>query len=152
MQEGSAAAFLPEPYHVCGYVTAPAEKCISELWDNLNSNQPKEKGFTGIGQFKRIRREMHKAPELDWNLTELSKRLNISKSYVQKLYKEHFGISYIDDLIDARISMAKQLLTTTDLRISEVASSCGYQNATHFMRQFKNKTGISPSEFRNNSL
>ena len=152
MQEGSAAAFLPEPYHVCGYVTAPAEKCISELWDNLNSNQPKEKGFTGIGQFKRIRREMHKAPELDWNLTELSKRLNISKSYVQKLYKENFGISYIDDLIDARISMAKQLLTTTDLRISEVASSCGYQNATHFMRQFKNKTGISPSEFRNNSL
>ena len=44
--------------------------------------------------------------------------------------------------------MAKQLLKTTDLRINEVASSCGYQNSTHFMRQFKEKTGISPSEYR----
>ena len=148
MQEASSAVFLPEPYYVCGYVSAPAEKCVSELWDVLNNSQPKGKGFIGIGSLKKIRRELHKAPELDWNLTELAKRLNISKSYVQKLYKEHFGISYIDDLIDSRIGMAKQLLTTTDLRISEVASSCGYQNATHFMRQFKDKTGVSPSEFR----
>ena len=48
----------------------------------------------------------------------------------------------------AVIGMAKKLLLTTDLRISEVASSCGYQNATHFMRQFRTKTGMSPSEFR----
>jgi Bacterial regulatory helix-turn-helix proteins, AraC family. len=99
MQEGSAVAFLPEPYYVCEYVTAPAEKCISVLWDALSENQPKEKDFAGIGELKKLRREMHKAPELDWNLGELAKRLNISKSYVQKLYKENFGISYIDDLI-----------------------------------------------------
>lgn len=150
MQEGSAASFLPEPNYVCGEVTFPAEKCISELWDILNTSKPKAKGFTGISELKKLRREIHKAPELDWNLTELAKQLNISKSYVQKLYKEHFGISYIDDLLEARIGMAKQLLITTDLRISEVASSCGYQNATHFMRQFKDKVGMSPSDFRKN--
>ncbi len=148
MQEGSASAFLPEPYSVCGEVTYPAEGCISELWERLSSTQPKDRGFTGIGQLRMLRREIHKAPELDWNLSELSKRLNISKSYVQKLYKENFGVSYIDDLINARLGMAKQLLKTTDLRINEVASSCGYQNSTHFMRQFKEKTGISPSEYR----
>ena len=150
MQEGSAASFLPEPNYVCGEVIFPAEKCISELWDILNTSKPKAKGFTGISELKKLRREIHKAPELDWNLTELAKQLNISKSYVQKLYKEHFGISYIDDLLEARIGMAKQLLITTDLRISEVASSCGYQNATHFMRQFKDKVGMSPSDFRKN--
>jgi AraC-like DNA-binding protein len=149
MQEGSAAAFLPEPYYVCGYVTSPAEDCISDLWDALSENQPKDKGFAGIGELKKLRREIHKAPELDWNLGELAKRLNISKSYVQKLYREHFGISYIDDLIEARIGMAKKLLKNTDLRINEVAASCGYQNPTHFMRQFKGKVGVSPLEFRN---
>ena len=118
------------------------------LWDSLSAGKPQGKGFTGISQLKKIRREIHKAPELGWNLTELAKRLNISRSYVQKLYKEQFGISYMDDLIEARIAMAKLLLTTTDLRIQEVASSCGYQNATHFMRQFRDKTGMSPSEFR----
>ena len=148
MQEASAAAFLPEPYYVCGEVTYPAEECLTELWERLSSSMPAEKGFTGISQLKKLRREIHRAPELDWSLTVLAKRLNISKSYVQKLYREHFGISYIDDLLEARIGMAKKLLLTTDLRISEVASSCGYQNATHFMRQFRAKTGMSPSEFR----
>lgn len=148
MQEGSAAAFLPEPYYVCGELSYPAEKCLSELWELLSSSMPAEKGFTGISQLKKLRREIHKAPELEWSLSVLAKRLNISKSYVQKLYREHFGISYIDDLIEARIDMAKKLLLTTDLRISEVAASCGYQNATHFMRQFRAKTGLSPSGFR----
>ena len=147
MQEASAAAFLPEPYYVCGRVTAPAGDCVSALWDSLSS-KPQDKGFTGIGQLRKLRREIHKAPELGWNLAELAKRLNISRSYVQKLYKEQFGISYMDDLIEARITRAKQLLNTTDLRIQEVAASCGYQNATHFMRQFRDKTGMSPSEFR----
>ena len=133
-------------------MTAPPETCISALWDKLNDSKPKGKGFIGISQLKMLRREIHKAPELDWSLAELAKRLNISKSYVQKLYKEHFGISYIDDLLEARIRMAKQLLTTTDLRINEVAASCGYQNATHFMRQFKEKTGLSPTEYKKKEI
>ena len=67
---------------------------------------------------------------------------------MQKLYKTHFGISYMEDLIDARTSMAKQLLQTTDLQVTEIAEACGYRNDVHFMRQFKEKTGMSPSEYR----
>ncbi|MCR5717775.1 MAG: AraC family transcriptional regulator, partial [Oscillospiraceae bacterium] len=105
-------------------------------------------GFFGVPQLKRLRREIYKAPELDWSLGELASRLHISKSYVQKLYKEHFGISYMDDLIEARIGLAKLLLKETDLRISDIAASCGYHNTTHFMRQFNDKTGMSPTAFR----
>ncbi|MCR4646957.1 MAG: substrate-binding domain-containing protein [Oscillospiraceae bacterium] len=148
MQEGTAEAFLPEPYYICGICRSPAEQCLSELMDRL-STQPKGTGFTGIHELKKIRRELHKAPELSWNLGEIARRLNISKNYVQKLYKEHFGISYIEDLIEARIHMAQELLTTTDLRITEIAEACGYRNDTHFMRQFKDKTGVTPTEYRN---
>ena len=148
MQEGSAAAFLPEPYYVCGLCEAPFEECLAAMREQLVGSQPKESGFIGIAELRRLRRELRKAPELDWSLEELAKRLNISKSYVQKLYKTHFGISYMDDLIDARISMAKQLLQTTDLQVTEIAEICGYHNDVHFMRQFKNKTGLSPSEYR----
>ena len=149
MQEGSAAAFLPEPYAVCGMLTSPAGACLSALWEKLASIQPKESGFTGIAQLRRLRREIHQAPGLDWSLGEISKRLNISKSYAQKLYKKHFGISYMQDLIEARINAARQLLTATDLPVHEIAAACGYQNATHFMRQFKEITGLTPSAYRN---
>ena len=148
MQEGSGAAFLPEPYYVCGLCEAPFEDFLSALREKLAGSQPKENGFIGIAELRRLRREIRKAPELDWSLGELAKRLNISKSYVQKLYKTHFGISYMEDLIDARTSMAKQLLQTTDLQVTEIADACGYRNDVHFMRQFKDKTGMSPSEYR----
>ena len=148
MQEGTAAAFLPEPYYVCGICEAPAETYLSGLWESLRSSRPKESGFIGIHELKKLRREIHRAPELNWNLSELARRLNISKSYVQRLYQEHFGISYLDDLIAARIRMAQELLTATDLRISEISEACGYSNDTHFMRQFKAKTGITPSAYR----
>lgn len=148
MQEGTAAAFLPEPYYVCGICEAPAEKCLSDLWETLSGSRPKEGGFTGIHELKKLRREIHRAPELNWNLGELARRLNVSKSYVQKLYQVHFGVSYLDDLIGARIRMAQELLTSTDLRIGEIAEACGYSNETHFMRQFKEKTGVTPTAYR----
>ena len=43
---------------------------------------------------------------------------------------------------------AVTLLTTTDLRIGEIAEQCGYRHATHFMRQFKAQMGVTPSEYR----
>ena len=43
---------------------------------------------------------------------------------------------------------AKQLLTYTDLRIREIADQCGYQNESHFMRQFKKNNGVTPTVFR----
>ncbi|MCQ2417698.1 MAG: helix-turn-helix transcriptional regulator [Oscillospiraceae bacterium] len=148
MQESSSITFFPEPYYVCGNIDSDPENSLSALWNQLESSQPKEKGFRGISNLKKIRHELHKAPELDWNLTDIAKRLNISRSYAQKLYKEHFGISFMDDIINTRIDMAKHLLSDTDLQINEIASACGYQNSTHFMRQFKEKVGMTPSKFR----
>ena len=148
IQESSSVIFFPEPYYVCGYIDSDSEDCLTTLWNQLESSQPKEKGFRGISNLKKIRHELHKAPELDWNLGDIAKRLNISRSYAQKLYKEHFGISFMDDIINTRIDMAKHLLSSTDLQVNEIASACGYQNSTHFMRQFKEKVGMSPSKFR----
>ena len=43
---------------------------------------------------------------------------------------------------------AKELLKTTNLRIQEIAEQCGYENASHFMRQFKDKIGMTAVQFR----
>ena len=50
----------------------------------------------------------------------------------------------MNDLIQARIDAAKSALTGQDISISEVAERLGYANATHFSRQFRQRTGISP--------
>ena len=54
----------------------------------------------------------------------------------------------LDDLITARINTACNLLTSTNTPISQIAEQLGYANFTHFIRQFKAHTGLSPSAFR----
>jgi AraC family transcriptional regulator of arabinose operon len=55
------------------------------------------------------------------------------------------------DVINSRIEHAKYLLTTTDISVKQIAQLCGYNNENHFMRQFKEITGITPTKFRDNA-
>lgn len=82
------------------------------------------------------------------SIEEISRRLGISASYFQFLYKKHFGVSFHDDLIQMRLEQAKYTLLTSSLTIDQVAESCGYSNEVHFYRQFKKRTGVTPSRFR----
>ncbi len=103
-------------------------------------------------QLQRLRREIYLMPEKEWNIMEIMHRIGISRSHFQRIYKELFSISCGDDVIRARIEKAKQLLVHTDLRIQEIALQCGYSNESHFMRQFKDKCGITATQFRKNRL
>jgi len=91
-------------------------------------------------------------PTLINELEEIMRRIGISRSHFQRVYKELFSISCGDDVIRARIEKSKQLLVYTDLRIQEIALQCGYSNESHFMRQFKDKCGITATQFRKKRL
>ena len=54
----------------------------------------------------------------------------------------------MDDLIHARIDTAKNRLCNSDESIHQLAADLGYRNVTHFCRQFKKITGLTPMEFR----
>jgi len=103
-------------------------------------------------QLQRLRREIYLMPEKEWSITEIMRRIGISRSHFQRVYKELFSISCGDDVIRARIEKSKQLLVYTDLRIQEIALQCGYSNESHFMRQFKDKCGITATQFRKKRL
>jgi AraC-like DNA-binding protein len=51
-------------------------------------------------------------------------------------------------LIDKKLDRAKQLLLQTAQAITDVAFDSGFENTAHFSRLFKQKTGITPMEFR----
>lgn len=81
-----------------------------------------------------------------------ARRLRISESYFQHLYKKYFGVSFRHDLIQIRINHAKYLLLTSSLSVQQIAESCGYANEVHFYRQFKKMTGCSPAKFRKTAV
>ncbi|MCR4741792.1 MAG: AraC family transcriptional regulator [Treponema sp.] len=55
----------------------------------------------------------------------------------------------MQDVIAGRIEKAKKLLKTSNLTINEIASKCGYKTEYHFMRQFKEQTACTPTQYRN---
>lgn len=78
--------------------------------------------------------------------------MNVCNTYLQKIYRETFGISCVADVIASKIIYAKDILSKTNMSVLEVAYECGYKNDVHFMRQFKKCVGVTPSEYRRNSF
>ncbi|MBR3420786.1 MAG: substrate-binding domain-containing protein [Ruminococcus sp.] len=95
-----------------------------------------------------LRSRIMKNPENPWNISEIAESLYLSKSYLQKIYKSYFNKSIIEEMIQFRIEKAKELLTNTDMTVTEISKECGYSSYNYFVRQFKISEGISPSEYR----
>lgn len=90
--------------------------------------------YNSVGQFSSVE--------------ELAARINLSPSYFQRLYKEQFGVSCYEDLLSARTKAACYYLKNTDMSVKEIASACGYENDVCFMRRFRQRTGLTPTEYR----
>ncbi len=96
----------------------------------------------------KLRMEMLNAPQKPWTIEELAGRAMLNATYFQKLYKQFFGMSCMQEVLTARIRMAENLLLSTNKKETEIAMLCGYNNIEHFIRQFKKFTGRTPSAFK----
>ena len=73
---------------------------------------------------------------------------NLSPSYFSTVFKSRTGYSPIQYVNKVRIDRAKELLRSTSLPISEIASSVGFMDSFYFTRVFTRATGFSPSQYR----
>ena len=89
-----------------------------------------------------------KSPLQDIAVTDVADYLHISRSHLYGLFKKHLGTTPQAFLTSAKIINARELLTITDIPVSSVAISCGYQNPFAFSRAFKKETGMTPREYR----
>ena len=81
-------------------------------------------------------------------LDSLSETVYISKHYLSHLFKEQTGISPIKYLTLKRMEKACELLSETELPVSEVSKAVGYENPLYFSQVFKRIYGISPVKYR----
>lgn len=98
-----------------------------------------------------LRTRIFEEPDLFSGIDDMASYMNLSRSGFQHLYSHTFGVSVMHDVIIGRIEKAKEFLSRSDLLISEIALKCGYKSEFHFMRQFKDQTGLTPTEFRKSS-
>ena len=98
-----------------------------------------------------LRTRLFEEPAFFSGIDEMANFMNLSRSGFQHLYSNTFGVNVMHDVITGRIEKAKSMLSRTNLSVSEISHKCGYRSEFHFMRQFKEETGFTPTEFRRSS-
>ena len=77
-----------------------------------------------------------------------AKKLNVTPNYLSDIIKYHTGKSALAGIHDYIIEEAKKLLSSTSLSISEISYNLGFEYPNYFSKLFKQKTSLSPSEYR----
>jgi AraC-like DNA-binding protein len=81
-------------------------------------------------------------------VSHLSSLARSSPSYFSSAFKRTFGASPHAYLMTRRISMAVELMLSSDAPLSEIAINCGFADQAHFSRQFRRTVGDTPSTWR----
>ncbi|PWU70310.1 response regulator transcription factor [Gracilibacillus dipsosauri] len=83
------------------------------------------------------------------SLEGIAEKVGLSSYYLSKLFKEHFGVTFVEYLTNIRIQKAKDFLLDGSKPLKEIALDIGYKDPNYFSRVFKKEVGLSPSEYRN---
>ncbi len=78
----------------------------------------------------------------------IAEKIGIGYSLFRKEFKRYTGFSPVQYQIQLRIQKSKNLLSTTNLPVKEIAHQLGFESNNYFSRVFKQKTGINPVDFR----
>jgi AraC-like DNA-binding protein len=78
----------------------------------------------------------------------IAKALNVSPNYLSRLLNLLTGQSTKQFIQDKLMNLAKEKLSTTDLSVSEIAFTLGFEHPQSFSKLFKQKNNVSPLEFR----
>lgn len=96
---------------------------------------------------KYIKTHLRENPSLE----ETAHQINISASYLSKLFSNHLNTSYSAFLLNEKLSYAGRLLMNTKLSMTEIALEAGFSSNSYFSDCFRRRTGISPLQFRKNN-
>ena len=84
------------------------------------------------------------------SLCSIASQFGISKSYLSQIYKDITGIGLNEYINYVRIEKASKLLSETNLTITEISFSCGFNDSNYFSTKFKKLKGISPLQYAKN--
>ncbi|BCN32472.1 response regulator transcription factor [Anaeromicropila herbilytica] len=86
----------------------------------------------------------------DISLQKVANHVNISPSYFSTIFSQQVGQKFIDYLTDIRMKKAKELLSSSSMKISEIGYAVGYNDPHYFSFIFKKAENVTPKEYRAN--
>lgn len=130
-------------YAVSRYVQSAVENACTHML---------QKSSGGSGSSKIVRRvekmiQDHYGDQA-FSLQSVANELDLSLSYLSRLFKKELELNFTDYLTEVRIREAQKLLLTTDMKNNQIADKVGFYDVGYFSQVFRKKCGMTPSEYR----
>lgn len=111
----------------------------------------KNQEFEGKEIEKRIRKaqfDIRERLDQPLNLEEFAEQYQMSYSYFRKLFKTYTGFSPAQYHLQLKLQKARDLISSTNMSVKEIAFSLGFESQFHFSKIYKKKFGFSPNKTR----
>lgn len=93
---------------------------------------------------------MSEEPAVDWTVTELARRCDVSREHLTRAFTQKYGVSPRRYLSELRIQKACFRLRGTDAPIKNIMLDLGFSSHATFTRAFRRYTNMTPTEYREN--
>lgn len=86
--------------------------------------------------------------DTELSLEDCASRLGYHPDYIRGVFRKEVGVSFSDYVSTYRLKKAKDLLTDTDMKITDIAEKLHYTNPQNFIRYFRKQEGMTPGQYR----
>ena len=95
-----------------------------------------------------LRDYINNHPGDDLSAAALADLTGYSSGYLSRVFRQEFGVSIHDYVLESRMTLARELLLRTHLRVYEIARNVGYDDSNYFIKVFRGFTGMTPQEYK----
>jgi LacI family transcriptional regulator len=96
----------------------------------------------------RAMRYLRESACADIDVNRMADELSLSRSFLERGFRQHFGRSPKAEIMRARIERAKMLLDRTDKTSKNLAGQCGFHSLEYFITAFRREVGMTPNAYR----
>lgn len=124
---------------------------IALLYENkrfISSEDMEYVDIYKVDNVKKVLSYIHNNYSSKITTEDLSSQVAMNPQYFCRYFKKLIGKTPTEYINDIRITKAAELLLNSNMKIIDIAISCGYDNISYFIKRFKKEKHISPSEYR----
>ncbi|MCQ3035017.1 MAG: AraC family transcriptional regulator [Bacilli bacterium] len=100
--------------------------------------------------FKNLLIQCNSIEHLDWKPRDACEYANYSQAHINRMFRQLLNTSLVEYLIDIKMNNSIILLTTTDMSLSEIVETLGYNSISYFTHAFKKYYNVTPYQYKIN--